>query len=177
MKLYIRESNDDIIYIDIIKGCANEDLTEDQIEPDEIILPSNRYSDYMDTREFLSYYLQPLADRINRLRYIQNAYVHCSDDTGVKGMSNYVRIEFKHPIGLPESEIYGFYYYSIRFSDHGHESAKDKRNVIDRYEIVGTKAKDLESIGWDIFESNVETIKKQIIQHEIEKYGHQKTYL
>ena len=159
MRLKIRETIDEIFYVDLIKDGISNSLCEDQILPDEEILPKNRYSNILDTRQFLALYLKPLAERIKRLRFIKDSYVHCPDDEDNDGLSNYVRIEFNHPECISTDEIHNFYSYSIRFSDHKHEKALQKRDVIDSQEIVGMKPKDFVNVGWDIFTYYVDDIK------------------
>lgn len=39
MKLRIKENIDNIMHVDVIKGDTQENLHEDQVLPDEIILP------------------------------------------------------------------------------------------------------------------------------------------
>lgn len=177
MKLRVEEEYENVFYIDLIKEGFPNSLCEDQVLPDETILPKNRYSDPVDTRNFLSLYLEPLAQKIKKLRYIKNAYVHSPKDEDIDGMSNYVRIEFNHPIGISDEEIHNFYSYSIRFSDHKHDEAEQNKDVIESYEIVGEKPKDLPDIGWEIFMDYVDEIKAEIRQHEIDVYRFPKTTL
>lgn len=177
MKLRIREDIENVIYVDFIKGDCERNLHEDQVLPDEIILPKNRYSDPVDTRQFLAMYLEPLATKIRKLHFIKNAYVHSAEDEDNNGMSNYVRIEFEHPYGISDKEIRDFYFYSIRFSDHKHIEAEQKHDVIESYEIVGEQPQNLCDIGWEIFNDYVEDIKQSIKQHEINIYGYPKTTL
>ena len=177
MKLMIKESEDTRIFIDLIRGMNPDDLQEDIIPADEPLKQGKDYNDPVDTRKNLSVFLTPLAARIRRLHCVEKVEQYYPENPNNEGLSNYIRITFKHPYGISDDEIYDYYFYTIRFSDHGHEEARDDYDIIDSQEVIGQKPKDLTDIGWKIFEDNLDWIESEIKQHEIDTYGFQKTTL
>ena len=178
MKLRIRESNEQTIYVDLIRGsCLSDYLHEDTIAPDEEIKMGYQYDNPLETRENISKYLEPLVCKIRKEHCVNKVSRHWAKKESNNGLSNYVEIIFKHPYGIDEYEIEDYYTYTIRLSDHGHDEAKEYYDVIDSKHIVGKVPNDLCSIGWEVFETNLDRVVDEIEQHEIDVYGYPKTTL
>lgn len=177
MKLRIAESDDVSIFADFIKDdSVRGDLTEDQLAPDDLIKHGYEYNNALDTRDFLSLYLEPLVDRIKVYPYVDDAYIDYPDDENNSGLSNYVRIVFKHPRGISRDEVREHYRYSIRFSDHRHEEAKKDVKILDSVEVVGRMPKNFEKAGIKVFNKCISDVERNIAKHETEKYGKQITF-
>lgn len=176
MKLLIEENKDITIFADFVKEISETDLTEDQVLPDEYILPAKEYEDSIDTRKYLSRYLKALSDRLKAYPYVEKSWVKTPKKTVERGLSNYVRIVFNHPKGISEDEIEQHYTYSIRFSDHRHEEAKKDVKILDSVEVVGRMPKNFEKAGIKVFNKCVSDVERNIAKHETEKYGKQITF-
>ena len=174
MKLRIYESEEPVFYIDFIKDDGTFDLTEDKVLPDEVILKGDQYNDELDTRDELFNYLQSLAAKINIYPYVVRSWVY--ESPAKTGLSNYIRIIFKHPRGISDEEIIAHYRYSIRFSDHLHEDAKKDPRILDSLEVVGMKPKNFEKSGIRVFNRAIADVQNEIKQYEIQKYGKQLTF-
>lgn len=175
MKLRISESEQTIIYVDFIKDDMSDfQLDEDQVFPDEPILNADEYNDLLDTRNSIAEYLGGLSMRIEVYPYVDRSYVYTSKADS--GLSNYVRIIFDHPSGLSEEEIIEHYRYSIRFSDHKHEEAKQDVKILDSVEVVGMKPKNFEKAGIKVFNSCVSDVQRAIAKFEISNFGKQITF-
>ena len=176
MKLLIEENKDITVFADFVKEISETDLTEDQVLPDEYILPAKEYEDSIDTRKYLSRYLKALSDRLKAYPYVEKSWVKTPKKTVERGLSNYVRIVFNHPKGISEDEIEQHYTYSIRFSDHKHEEAKQDVKILDSVEVVGMKPKNFEKARIKVFNSCVSDVQRAIAKFEKERFGKQITF-
>lgn len=181
MKLRIKESDEvNPIYAYFVQDICdddNESIFEDWVKPDELTKYGKEYIDQPETREFLAQYLEPLVDKIKVYPYVHKAWIHTpnKDDTPT-GLSNYVRIIFKHPKGISDDEIKQHYRFSIRFSDHNHDEARQDETILDSVEVVGRMPKNFEKAGIKVFNMSVSTVYDIIKKYEINKYGEQKTF-
>lgn len=158
-----------IIYIDLM--TYKETIQEDMVQPDDIIRYGNEYKDEIDTRKFLLYYTKQIAKKIETLPCVRTAWAKTASQDTEKGLSNYITIIFKHPKNLNQEDIDYGYTFKLRLSDHGHEDARQYRDIIDSTHIVGMKAKNMEKAAIRMLKTNLSNIQELINDFEITKFG------
>lgn len=171
-KLHISENEelfDEVFHIGLFKfEDTLYDMQEDMVEPDDVVVSGDNYSNQYDTRKFLKKYLDYVAQNIKGYPCVKLCYVRPASKKTKTGLSNYIDIVFKHPKDVTKDEENSHYKYSIRFSDH---DPSDDEDLIGCVKIVGMKPKNFEKAANRILKTKRSVIQKQISDFENERFG------
>lgn len=176
MKLNIREENNDKmqIYISLMPyEETQQSIDEDMIEPDDPIRNGSTYSDQLDTRKFIAYYLNDVAKEIEKYPFVSSAKVRKASLKTKRGLSSYIDIVFIHPDIVSKEIIKKHYTYSLRFSDHPGSSD----NLIGCVDMVGRKPKNLMRYARQVIIGGLDKVQENISTFEMDYFNEVRTKL
>lgn len=179
MKLTLKEDEPDefILYVDMVPylDTVEDTISEELIQPEDTIKCGDSYLDQVETRLYIKErYLEPIADELKLLPYIENASARNSKMSNPRGLSNYIDIEFSHPDFISEQDVKEFYTYTIRVSDH--VDTHPENGPVEPVPIVGMKPKNLRKSIIKIFKIKLIDVQNNIKKYEIENFGEQFTF-
>lgn len=175
MKLRIKESIDDVVYVGLMRySDAIDDITEDMIQPDEVIKSGSDYNDQYDTRKFIVMYLKGVAENLKKFKSVKECKARPASKKTKKGLSGYLDIELEHPSDLNDDEVEKNYMFTIRYSDH---KPSNTDNLIGNLLIIGMKPKNFEKVAIRTLKTNKAVIQKRVTDFEKQRYGKELTHI
>ena len=171
--------NDVEFYVDMVPYTDTVGrIDEDMIDPNEPMLNGNEYFNVVDARNFLAEYcFNDAVESISTYPYVKSCRVRPATGSTTEGLSNYIDIEFEHPRDVSKQNIDAIYKYTIRFSDHGHDTSGVKPDVLKSIHVVGMKPKNFAKAARSAFNKNLYKAQERIKKFELEKFGKQITFL